>query len=307
MAKDKKEVKTETQEPTDVIEVDAEKEKTCFVIMPISDHPDYDDGHFKRVYDHIISPACKKAGYKPVIATDSKASNLIMFNILKNIVECDMAICDLSTKNANVFYELGLRQAFNKKTILITDGKEREPFDITGFRYVKYSPSLRIDTVERNVTDIADMLKETELADENDINSITSLLKIHPASIDKSKEIELSNEGTMIIKMLDSVISKLNNESYEVVNSTFSRRGYNNNSKFTLFSILKNKNIDPFSLIYRHKDNEIGKLMAIGKSNLYFSGVKSDYSVDLARELSIPNSEDTQKEIYVLYIHKNNN
>lgn len=210
MTKDKKEVKTETQEPTDVIEADSEKEKTCFVIMPISDHPDYDDGHFKRVYDHIISPACKKAGYKPVIATDSKASNLIMFNILKNIVECDMAICDLSTKNANVFYELGLRQAFNKKTILITDGKEREPFDITGFRYVKYSPSLRIDTVERNVTDIVDMLKETELADENDINSITSLLRIHPASIDKTKDIELSKESTVIFSMLSSINEKLN-------------------------------------------------------------------------------------------------
>lgn len=34
--------------------------KTCFVIMPTSDHPDYAPGHFKRVYEYIIKPACKK-------------------------------------------------------------------------------------------------------------------------------------------------------------------------------------------------------------------------------------------------------
>lgn len=274
MAKDKKEVKTETQEPTDVIEVDTEKEKTCFVIMPISDHPDYDDGHFKRVYDHIISPACKKAGYKPVIATDSKASNLIMFNILKNIVECDMAICDLSTKNANVFYELGLRQAFNKKTILITDGKEREPFDITGFRYVKYSPSLRIDTVQRNVNDIADMLKETELADENDINSITSLLRIHPANLDKSKEIELSNENTIIFKMLNDINDKLN-KTDKLNDVKIESYTHNNGYRKTLLDVIENEKdkLHLYDFIDSNDNKMVGKLLKLDERNLQFERI----------------------------------
>ncbi|EKA1852768.1 hypothetical protein OJ393_004804, partial [Salmonella enterica] len=45
-----------------------EKEKTCFAIMPIADHPDYDNGHFGRVYNHLIKPACEKAGFKVVRA-----------------------------------------------------------------------------------------------------------------------------------------------------------------------------------------------------------------------------------------------
>lgn len=183
-------------------------QKTCFIIMPIADHPDYDVGHFNRVYEHLIKPACLKAGYRAIRADDSKASHMIMFDILKKIIECDMAICDLSSKNANVFYELGLRQAFNKKTILITDGLTNTPFDITGFRYVQYNPNLRIDTVIRDISEVSAMLKETEAAPEDDVNSIIKLLRIQPAHIDR---LQLSAQDSVLFDMIKNLDSKINN------------------------------------------------------------------------------------------------
>ncbi|WP_254071732.1 hypothetical protein [Kosakonia sacchari] len=182
-------------------------QKTCFIIMPIADHPDYDNGHFNRVYEHLVKPACLKAGYKAIRADESKASHMIMFDILKKIIDCDMAICDLSSKNANVFYELGLRQAFNKKTILITDGLTNTPFDITGFRYVQYNPNLRIDTVIRDVSEVSAMLKETEAAPEDDVNSIIKLLRIQPAHIDR---LQLSAQDSVIFDMIKNLDSKIN-------------------------------------------------------------------------------------------------
>lgn len=104
---------------SETVNIETDNDKTCFIIMPIADHPDYEAGHFNRVYEYLIKPACIKAGYHPYRADDSKASHMIMFDILKKIMDCDMAICDLSSKNANVFYELGLRQAFNKKLSLL--------------------------------------------------------------------------------------------------------------------------------------------------------------------------------------------
>lgn len=184
-------------------------ERKCFAIMPIADHPDYESGHFNRVYEHLIKPACEMSGFKPNRADDAKASHMIMFDILKNIIECDMAICDLSSKNANVFYELGLRQAFNKKTILITDGRTNTPFDITGFRYVKYDHSLRIDSVKDNIAEISAMLNETYLAPDDDVNSIVKLLKIQPAQIDR---IQLNEQDSLIfsmIKQLDEKMSRI--------------------------------------------------------------------------------------------------
>ncbi|EQB1746945.1 hypothetical protein I5403_15880 [Citrobacter farmeri] len=184
-----------SQEP----EVIMVKPKTCFIMMPIADHPDYEPGHFNRVYQYLIKPACIKAGYQPIRADDNKASNMIMFDILKKIVECDMAICDLSSRNANVFYELGLRQAFNKKTILITDNLLPTPFDISAFRYVSYSHTLRVDTVDREVPGIVSMLKETENQPADDVNSIIKLLQIQPSKVES---IDLNKEESVIYGML---------------------------------------------------------------------------------------------------------
>lgn len=182
--------------------------KTCFVIMPIADHPDYEPGHFNRVYEYLIKPACIQAGYEPKRADDSKASHMIMFDILKKIMDCDMAICDLSSKNANVFYELGLRQAFNKKTILITDGRDKPPFDIAGFRYVGYSPSLRVDSVKIEIDLIEEMLTETSSAPDDDVNSIVKLLEIKPAHVDT---VELDKNDSVIFNMFNQLQNKIEN------------------------------------------------------------------------------------------------
>lgn len=183
-----------------------QKLRTCFVIMPIADHPEYEKDHFNRVYEYLIKPACIKAGYQPYRADDSKASHMIMFDILKKIMDCDMAICDLSSKNANVFYELGLRQAFNKKTILITDGRDKAPFDISGFRYVPYTPSLRVDSVEREISSISEMLIETEAAPEDDVNSIVKLLKIKPAHVEP---VELNSSESMLFNLITKLQDKI--------------------------------------------------------------------------------------------------
>jgi len=176
--------------------------KKCFIIMPIADHPDYDSGHFDRVYEHLIKPACELANYEPVRADDSKASHMIMFDILKKIMDCDMAICDISSKNANVFYELGLRQAFNKKTILITDGLQKPPFDIVGFRYVPYTPNLRVDAVKFEILEIAKSLVETENAPEDDVNSIVKLLQIKPATINT---VNLNENESLLFDMFNKL------------------------------------------------------------------------------------------------------
>lgn len=72
--------------------------------MPISDAEGYDKGHFTRVYEHLIKPAVIEAGFEPVRADDTSKANFIVMDILQQILACDMAICDLSSRNPNVFY-----------------------------------------------------------------------------------------------------------------------------------------------------------------------------------------------------------
>lgn len=189
--------------------------KKCFIMMPIAEHKDYPIGHFQRVYDYLIKPACEMAGMEAYRADDNKASDMIMLDILQQIVECDMAICDISSRNANVFFELGLRQAFNKKTILITDGLQSAPFDISGLRHVSYSHSLRVDTVAKEVPEIADMLIKTEKLPDNKVNSIVQLLQIKPAKVETK---ELSTIDTVVFDMFSQLKEQINNISSESSN-----------------------------------------------------------------------------------------
>lgn len=184
--------------------------KKCFIMMPIAEHKDYAPGHFQRVYDYLIKPACELAGLEAYRADDNKASDMIMLDILQQIVECDMAICDISSRNANVFFELGLRQAFNKKTILITDGLQSAPFDISGLRHIGYSHTLRVDTVAKEIPEITKMLVETENLPDNKVNSIVQLLQIKPAKVDTK---DLSTIDTVVFDMFSQLKEQINNIS----------------------------------------------------------------------------------------------
>lgn len=161
----------------------------CFIIMPIADHPDYKQGHFKRVYEDIIKPACQAAGYRAVRADDVAQTNLIHLDILQKLLESPMAICDLSTRNPNVLFELGLRQAFDKPTILIQEVGTPQIFDINLFRYTQYRNGLDYRDVLADQKAIQKVIEETKqaVAENKSVNSIIKLLSItNPASLQDS-------------------------------------------------------------------------------------------------------------------------
>lgn len=176
--------------------------------MPVSDHVDYENGHFKRVYDYIIKPACVKAGFEPLRADDVQKSNIIVVDILHKIVNCEMALCDLSSKNPNVLYELGIRQAFDLPVALIKDNITPRIFDIQGFRDVTYISSMRVDEVNFAIDQVAEAIIATYEQHDTKDNSIISLLSISKASI--KEPISLSPETSLMMEMLSSISDKVN-------------------------------------------------------------------------------------------------
>lgn len=189
------------QTPETVDDNSGQDKKTCFIIMPISDHERYAPGHFDRVYEHIIKPACELSGFKPIRADDVKTTNYIALDIIKQIIESDMAICDLSSQNPNVLYEVGIRQAFNLPVTFIKDTSTKRIFDIQGFRDVPYDETLRIDTVEKAVTDLSDVITNT-YANKNEVNSLVTLLGIEPA---KTSHTKISVDTELILNAIKGI------------------------------------------------------------------------------------------------------
>jgi hypothetical protein len=182
-------------------------EKTCFVIMPISNSDNYDEGHFKRVYEYIIKPACLKAGFAPIRSDEILNTNDIALDIIKRIINSEMAICDLSSRNPNVFYELGIRQAFDLPVTLIRDSQTERVFDIQGFRDIEYDCNLRIDNVEIVINVISETLKNTYNTKGREINSLISLLGVKSARV--TNNLEISKETELILSSLAGLEARL--------------------------------------------------------------------------------------------------
>lgn len=180
----------------------------CFVLMPIADSSGYETGHFGRVYEHLLKPAIVAAGYAPLRADDAVKTDYIVVGIIQKIIESEMVVCDFSSRNANVMYELGIRHAFNKPVVLIKDRKTEKVFDIQGLRYTEYDESLRIDSVSKDIGRISSAISETATSTDRDLNSIVHLAGMKVAKLPEGKKISPDTE--IILSAIGSIERRLN-------------------------------------------------------------------------------------------------
>jgi hypothetical protein len=152
----------------------------CFVIMPVSEPEGYVKGHFRHVYDDILAPACNQAGFSAIRADLVKQSNLIHLDILQKLLDAPMAVCDLSSRNPNVMFELALRQAFDKPVALVQEVGTPPVFDISPFRYSEYRKERTYHEVLEDQSNIATAVKDTFDAYKTGkgVNSIVKLLAL---------------------------------------------------------------------------------------------------------------------------------
>jgi hypothetical protein len=113
----------------------------CFVLMPFGKKPDAmgNTVNFDRIYNEIIAPAIEQAGLETIRADEEMAGGIIHKPMFERLILCEYAVADLTTANANVFYELGLRHAVRQwSTVLIFAGGGRLPFDVSLLRALPY-------------------------------------------------------------------------------------------------------------------------------------------------------------------------
>jgi len=103
----------------------------CFVVMPF-------DGLFHTQYDNVIRPAIEDAGLVPLRGDELFGKPHVMADVWNAVRSCRAVLAELSGRNANVFYELGLAHAIGKPAIIITRQEADVPFDLRAHRYIFY-------------------------------------------------------------------------------------------------------------------------------------------------------------------------
>jgi hypothetical protein len=106
-------------------------EKKCFVAMPF-------DESFKDIYEYSIKEAIEEAGYVCIRGDELPCGGSILKNIVQNINRSHLIIVDMTTKNPNVMYELGLAHGLIKNVILIVRDMSDVPFDLSSYHIITY-------------------------------------------------------------------------------------------------------------------------------------------------------------------------
>lgn len=106
---------------------------SCFVVMPFGTPiGDY--------YSSIYKPAIEKAKLAPVRADNEIfGSGKIIDQIWSGINAAKVLVAELTTKNPNVFYELGIAHALQKPVVLVSSNEDDVPFDLKHIRVIYYN------------------------------------------------------------------------------------------------------------------------------------------------------------------------
>lgn len=131
-----------------------EYRQLCFVLMPFGKKQDIAGSviDFDSVYDNFIGPCIKQSGLEPIRADEEMTGGVIHKPMFERLIFCDFAVADLTTANANVFYELGIRHAVRpwSTVLLYATGRGQLPFDVGLLRATPYSlnPAGTLSNVE---------------------------------------------------------------------------------------------------------------------------------------------------------------
>ena len=159
------------------------QQNLCFVLMPFR-------SNFNRLHHGHIKPVLEKAGFEVLRADDIYTPSVIIEDIWEYINKARFIVADVTGRNPNVFYELGISHTLGKETVILTQNDNDVPFDLRHRRYFKYDDdengwkSLRI-TLEKVASSLKSEKADNPFSDRNfgEINKEVSV-EVSKAPVD---------------------------------------------------------------------------------------------------------------------------
>ena len=191
----------------EVNKTDKEELPFCGIIMPISAIDGCNEYHWNNV-KIIISEAISDAGFNPRIVSTSDDIGVIQSRIVQNLYFDKIVVCDVSGKNPNVMFELGMRLAFDKPTIIIMDDRTDYSFDTSIIEHIRYPRSLDYCEILGFKQILKDKIIATvKKAEEQD----------YPTFLKQFGEFKTAKIEKTDAKFEDMILNKLENLSSQVI------------------------------------------------------------------------------------------
>jgi len=249
-----------------------ENTKSIFVIMPFSSTNSHKEEEWTEIYEEIFKPAIEDCDYLCERAIPSTGS--LIKSIIEKLKNSNIVLADITDRNPNVFYELGVRHCLNKRTIIVSQKEEDIPSDLKGYWSVIYGVMPK--GVSKFKNDIRRIISEIERDPERSDNPVSDFLDLEFIVHDRTKAIfseveSLRNKVKQLEFLLDEEKTGIKGKRL------FQHKGYypieldedtniprlNRDIYIEAMKyLLKDKNYDRLAamdLVYLRKDNIIDK------------------------------------------------
>src|SRR5271157_2485336 len=122
------------------------EEALCFVLMPLREP-------FISIFENNVKPTVLKLGLNARKADDISSNRPVIEDVWASINRARLIIADLTGRNPNVFYELGIAHTLGKEVVMITQQMEDVPFDVFHFRVIHYKYPSGIEEFEKKLSE----------------------------------------------------------------------------------------------------------------------------------------------------------
>lgn len=193
--------------------------KVCGIVMPISSIDGCNESHWSDVLD-IISEAIEETGFEANLVSNSDEVGIIQKRIIQNLYDNPVVVCDVSGKNPNVMFELGMRLAFDKPTIIIKDDRTSYSFDTSPIEHLEYPRDLRFSKINEFKNKLSQKIQATYNKSTTDESYTTFLKNFGEFTVAKIEKKEVSGHEYIIdeLRSLRATLRRLERSNLKDTN-----------------------------------------------------------------------------------------
>ncbi|MCH7997890.1 MAG: hypothetical protein IIA91_00205 [Chloroflexi bacterium] len=198
--------------------------KLCYVIMPFSKTKTCSEEEWTDIFEAVIKPAIEGArlGYN-CLRSEATTGNVIS-KVVNSLYQANIVIADLTDRNPNVFYELGVRHTLKNRTIMVAQRRKDIPSDLHGYASHVYKWKTTADKQEFKKK-LGAVLRQIENDADRSDNPVSDFL--HQRSLDvfefrreesARKLAALGAELGLMASFLEDAVAEESNAGHEDAN-----------------------------------------------------------------------------------------
>lgn len=111
-------------------------DQAAFVICQIGSPGSETRARTNELCDFVLKPPLDERGLRLARADEDPTPGTVSVQIIQSIVRARVVIADLTGRNPNVYYELGVAHSFAKPVIILVDSPRSLAFDLQGERAI---------------------------------------------------------------------------------------------------------------------------------------------------------------------------